>query len=293
MNHHRKRWRVLAFLVIAILGDRLGGYLVGRVYLSTRFRFAEMFAGRLPSDLTFLGNSRGVHMFHRPPLERVTGQRVSNLSFNGMPATMLPVLFADYVDHHEPPSKIFVEVSCIGRDNEPASLERFHVLTGTSRTFDATHRRHAPTDHLACRVSHLYRYNSELLWRSVLFVRETDQDWIMTSQLSDNWESQLTPGMIRQFRPSVVDMDSLKDLLALAEEHGTQTTLILAPYFPDYFAQTRGCDAWLEWIEKETGRPVVNYATALDDQALFADPIHLNPDGADRLASLMQERGDL
>ena len=283
----RNVWKCVAFLAICFVGDRVGGYFMGRVFMSTRFRFAELYEGRLPADLLILGNSRGVHMFHRPPIQAITGKRVTNLSFNGMPATMLPVIYTDYIRYHEPPKRMFVEVSCLGRNNEPGSFERFRVLADRSDSFRRLQRRLAPSDCVACQISHLYRYNSELFWRSILFFRESDQDWIMKSTLDENWRQNLNPETIRRFEPSSMDIDALKELLVIADDNGTDVTLIFAPYYPDYFHLTEGSPAWLQWIERETGKTVVDYSTSLKELSLFADPIHLNPDGAERLAELM------
>lgn len=285
--------KIAAFIIVCFIGDRVGGFLIERLFMNTGFRYAELYSGDLPASLVFIGNSRGVHMFHRPPFEAASNQKVANLSFNGLPATMLPVVIGDYLKHHEAPERIFVEVSCLGRSNEPGSLERFRILTNESDSFDRVHWQHAPVDHIACKLSHLYRCNSELLWRSVLFLRGSDQDWIMTSVLSEDWQERMPIESIRRFEQSSVDLEAMKQMIEIAERDQTEVSLVLAPYFPGYFNLTRDSREWIRWIEEGTGKTVLDYSATIDDAKLFADPIHLNPDGAIRLAEIMVARGDL
>ena len=283
----------VAFLVVGFVGDRVGGFAMGRLFMSTHFRYSDLYRGDLAADLVFLGNSRGVHMFHRPPLQRVSGQRVANLSFNALPAAMLPVVFEDFLDHQDAPSKIFIEVSCIGRVTEPGSLERFTVLGDRSAGFNEVLAKCSPKSYWASEVSHLYRYNSDLMIRSLFFLRKSDQDWIMESVVAPSWRASLPDEKIRHFARSQDDLESLKRTIALAEKHEVEVTLILAPYLPEYFAMTQSCPEWLGWLEAETGKKVLDYSTFIDDTALFADPIHLNPPGAEALAQLLSDNGDL
>lgn len=289
----RNGWKILAFVVVTFVGDRVGGSVIERLFMNTKFRFAELYSGKLPSEIAFIGNSRGVHMFHRPPLQSASGRPIANLSFNGLPATMLPVVLEDYLIHHTAPQEVFVEVSCLGRVNEPGSLERFRIVTGQSASFDRVHRQSAPVDYAASEISHLYRCNSELLWRSVLFLRASDQDWIMTSVLRDDWKEVISPESIRRFDSSQADLQALQEMIQIADQHDVKVNLILAPYYPDYFELTEGVGKWLQRIEDQTGKKVLDYSTAIDQASLFADPIHLNPDGAARLSELMVKRGDL
>lgn len=284
---------VIVFLVVVFVGDRVGGLLLGRLFMSTHFRYADLYEGDLSADVLFMGNSRGVHMFHRPPLQAVSGKRVANLSFNAFPAAMLPVAMEDFIEHQNTPSELFIEVSCIGRVNEPGSLSRFTVLADRSGRFHEVLARHHPKQYWASRISHLYRYNSELLIRSLFFLKRSDQDWIMDSVVDSGWRETLADERIRKFERSASDLESLRETIAIAETNDIEVKLILAPYLPGYFVLTESCPAWLEWIETETGKKVLDYSLAIDDVELFADPIHLNPPGAEVLAKRMHQNGDL
>lgn len=283
---------VVAFLVVCFVGDRVGGFAMGRLFMSTHFRYSDLYAGNLSSDVLFLGNSRGVHMFHRPPLQQVSGKRVANLSFNALPATMIPIVLEDYLKNQNSPSELFIEVTCIGRVNEPGSLSRFTVLADRSEGFNQLLAKHRPKHYWASQISHLYRYNSELLIRSLFFLRKSDQDWIMESEVDAAWEETLPPEMIRRFERSEADLESLKEAISIAERNDVDVKLILAPYLPGYFALTDSCSEWLNWIETETGTKVLDYSLAIEDSSCFADPIHLNPKGAEVLARLLQRNGD-
>ena len=55
---------------------------------------------------------------------------------------------------------------------------------------------------------------------------------------------------------------------------------------------TEGSETWLAWIEETTNKEVVDYSNAITEASQFADPIHLNSTGAERLAELMVKRGE-
>ena len=291
LNPNRKHaLAVLSFLVVVAVGDRVGGYLLDRVFHSTKFRFAQIYSGELPADVVFIGNSRGVHMFHRPPLEELTGQEIANLSFNGMPASVMPTIFADYLQHHPAPKQLFVEVSCVGRQNEPGSLERFTVLSSTSSSFDEVLDEQNPVAAWCTKLSHLYRYNSELFLRSLLFRNQSDQDWIMESTVDKNWEQGFQH---RNFVQSSADVDAIRRLMRIAADHDIEVKLLLAPYLPEYASQLNSIAPWLSWLSEELKTPIADYSAAIQERDSFADPIHLNPIGARRLAIEMIKRGEI
>ncbi|SMP68249.1 hypothetical protein SAMN06265222_11125 [Neorhodopirellula lusitana] len=289
-----RNWlRALSLLALFLVGDRVGGYIMDRAFQSTRFRFSQVYSGDLPADLVFIGNSRGVHMFHRPPLEAISGQRVANISFNGMPAPMMPVIWNDYLEHHKAPSKVFVEVSCIGRDNEPGSLERFAVLMAHSPATCELMKRSRTQKYWWCQVSHLYRFNSELHRRSLFFLRNSDQDWIMDGQVPSDWHDPDFVSQHGQFQRSQDDVEAISKLIAIANQAGVEVELILAPYLPAYQAQLPSHAEWLAWLESELGQPIHDYSSALPDSKSFADPIHLNPEGAKTFASFLNDEAVL
>lgn len=285
--------KILMFVALVLLGDRTGGWLLHKGFHKTQFRFAQVMNGQLSADLVFLGNSRGVHMFHRPAIEEATGKQMANLAFNATPAVMVPVILEDYLFHHERPTQIFVEVSCVGRENEPGSLERFSVLASSSQSVMPTLYQERPRTYWFTKLSHLYRFNSELLIRSLFFLKHSDQDWIMDSVVDEQWQNSLGEAGVPQFQQNEVDASALSRTAEICESHGIDVVFILAPYLPDYARQIQNKDSWLRWLETELGHPILDYSAASIDVDGFADPIHLNANGAKQLAELLSASGDL
>ena len=210
-----------------------------------------------------------------------------------MPAEMMPGIFQDYLDHHEPPSKLLVEVSCIGRENEPGSLERFTVLLPQSKSTAGLIARTHPKTYWYCQLSHLYRFNSELTWRSLFFLRKTDQDWIMDGEVAPDWNDHYPKSRFREFTRSDGDAKAIAKLIDIASQSGIEVELILAPYLPEYYDQLEPNDAWLAWLEERLGQKVTDYSSVIKTRESFADPIHLNPRGAETFANFLQEQGKL
>jgi hypothetical protein len=206
---------------------------------------------------------------------------------------MLPV-WSDYLDHHPVPKILLLEVSGVGRVDEEGALERFTVCMGLSGSIRDLVRTQSPAVYRACLLSHLYRFNSEFLWRGLLAFRRSEQDWIMTSVVTDSTMDKERAEKILPVHRDLEKARTLARIVQLAEEKGVQVHLIFAPALPNLI-QHHGADlgAWQRWLESELGRTIVDYSRLLDDPKSFADPIHLNPQGASQLAQQLRRDGRL
>lgn len=135
-RQNRIVWAAL-FLALVWVGDRIGARVLDRAVMSTEFRYAELYKGTLAAEVVILGNSRGLHMFHPPAIREAAGRETANISYNALPTVLMPGLWSDYVSHqaksHQTlPKRLIFEVSCIGREDEAGSLERFKVFMSHS-----------------------------------------------------------------------------------------------------------------------------------------------------------------
>ena len=119
--------QVLIFLAIVFVGDRIGGEILERIFSRTGYRYAQLYESKLPAEIVVLGNSRGLHMFHPPAIEEITGRKVTNLAFNALPPVTMPTIWEDYLKHHPLPKLLVLEVSCISVEDEKGSLERMSI----------------------------------------------------------------------------------------------------------------------------------------------------------------------
>lgn len=279
---------VLMFLVILVAGDRICGGLIERLFMKSGFRYSMLYKGELQADIVVLGNSRGLHMFHPPAIEKVTGQDVANLSFNALPAVAMPVVWEDYLEKHEPPKLLILEVSCAGAPEEKGSLERFSVLIDQNPKYsDLIHNKN-PTFYYAAKLSRIFRYNSSLMWRSGMFLKRSDQGWIMNSELNEESMNQVVNSSDTTLLRSEENAKALRHVIETAEARGVEVKLVMAPYLPAYYDRLPQPEKWLKWIESELDRPVINQKGILTDASSFSDHLHLNEAGALKFAERLQ-----
>lgn len=282
---------IVFFLAILFIGDRVGGNLIDRVMMRTKFRYPLLYTGDLPADIIVLGNSRALHMFHPPAINDATGLRCVNLSFNALPTVAMPALWEDYLDRHDAPRQLILEVSCVGREDEVGALERFTTLMAHSPRINEVMVDHNPAEYWSARLSHLYRYNSELMWRSLFFLKKNDQDWIMQGTATEPQLARIMSHPIEPLIRSEKHVAAFRKIIAIAEKHDVEVKLILAPYHPDYLPAVAELPEWFAWIGQQLDRPIDDYRTEITDAAGFADHIHLNPDGARQLADKLSRDG--
>src|SRR5215208_6499438 len=90
----------LLFLAVVLAGDRLGAGVLRRLLLQSQSRFSTVYRGAARADVLVVGDSRAVNGVNRSEAQRLGGQRVFNLGYNGMGSVLTEALIADYLDHN-------------------------------------------------------------------------------------------------------------------------------------------------------------------------------------------------
>lgn len=273
-------FKLLFFVGVLLLGDRLGGYALSKMVARSGQRFPMIYEGGLESEIAILGNSRGIHMFHPPAIEEVTGARVANLAFNDLSPEVMTILWEDYLENHSPPKLLILEVSCIGVVDHPGSIERFSFLLNRNPKFGSVIADANQTHYYVSQLSHLFRFNSPLTWRSLLFLKKNDQSWIMNSQLNPEMMAGTIANADAELRRNEKRLDAIRAISESAESRGTSVRLVVAPYAPDYFTRLDDYPDWLRWVETSLGRPVEDLTMEVSELQYFADHLHLNEAGA-------------
>ncbi len=281
---------VLIFLVIVFVGDRLGGEILQRVFLGRGFRYAEMYAEKLDAEVAVLGNSRGLHMFHPPAIEEITGKKVANLSFNALPPVTMPVIWEDYLKRHPAPKLLILEVSCISVEDEKGSLERMSVLMDQNPKYGQLIKRRNSTFYWGTQISRLFRYNSSLLWRSLL-IGGSDQSWIMDSELNEEMLNAMVQESDSTLLRVAENAEAIKEVLRIAKEHDIKVKALVAPYYPQYCDRLTDVEEWISWVQEELEVTVEDHSRLLKERGDFADHLHLNAKGARNLAEKLNSIG--
>jgi hypothetical protein len=172
-----KRFAVwFVFLAIVVMaGDRIGAFLCSRV-LRSQFRFSRVYRGGSNADVIVIGDSRGVHSFFAPTLEKLTGRPALNLSFNSMSVPIAEALLSDYLEHNARPRMVIIEATCVVVDR--GLVPELRTYADLSPRLEALHATQHPRAAIAGRAFRMLRYDSEFFLRALTYLRRSDQDWI-------------------------------------------------------------------------------------------------------------------
>jgi hypothetical protein len=304
---------IFAFLLLAFLGDRLGGFILKHITQSSQFRYSRLYYGKEDADILFVGNSRGLTFF-QPEVERITGMTTMNLSYNGMPADLAKTLVMDYLDKHKAPKIMIVDVTLCDRENEVLK-NGFNVYSSESQRLTdlikANVGTHRPIDTellidtldiyagkkvlYGGLVSHVFRYNSEVFQRVLYYKNRTDEDWLIDRVINEKAatnDKDLTSYPVRMFPRMIAH---LKEMIDYAKAKGVDVRLVINPYLPA-FAETKSIrDTFLmplkDFVEAQTGMTIKDYSTALTEREDIGDYQHANKKGSTKYMNILQQDG--
>ena len=277
---------IIAFLSLALLGDRIGGYFLNKITENSQFRYSRLYYVNQDADILFVGNSRGL-TFYQPEVEKLTSLKTMNISYNGMPADLAKCLVMDYLDHHKAPKVMVVDVTLCDRENDMLK-SGFNLYTPASPRLDTLLRGiHSPDDWAGRKivyggkVSWLYRHNSEIFQRVLYHRNKTDEDWLIDRVISTSAanDTSLRSYQVRMF-PNMVA--HLKEMIEYAQNKGVEVKLVINPYFPAFAESVR--DSFLTplktYVQSQTNISIKDFSTALPDREDIGDFQHANKKGS-------------
>jgi hypothetical protein len=301
---------ILAFLLLAFVGDRLIGHFLKNITESSQFRYSRLYFSTEDADILFVGNSRGL-TFYQPEVELLTGKKTMNLSYNGMPADLAKCLVMDYLDHHTPPKTMIVDITLCDRENEvlksgmnsyvPYSQRLTDLIKNTvsTKVITADPLVIDTLDILAGKkvfyggqFSQLYRYNSEIFQRVLFHKNKTDKDQLIDRTIGESasTDTSIKSYKVRMF-PNMVK--ELKEMVDYAKAKGVDVKLVINPYFPAFAETIR--DSFLTplktHVEAQTNMHVSDYSTILTAREEIGDYQHANKKGSIRFMQILMAHG--
>jgi len=296
-------------------GDRLFGWVLKQLTEKSQFRYSRLYQGKAKADILLVGNSRGL-IFYQPYIEKITGKKTFNISYNGMPINLAEVLVKDYLEKYPAPKQMILDVSMCDRLNK-SLISGFNIYTPYSpRMYDLIHLNDT-TGAVAGKIVNLYRYNSEIFQRSIFYLNKTDEDWLLDRVINDamvagitdyvadtikivkrdtikpeDRKERLFKGVMNQIASTVTGktngedeyvkgvMEHLAATVNYAKSKGVDVQLVINPYYPPYLDKLVNLDLLKAEAEKATGMKVHDYSAAVTDREGFGDYQHLNKAGS-------------
>ena len=320
----KKLYWVFIVILLFFAGDRLFGWVLKQLTEKSQFRYSRLYQDEAAADILLVGNSRGL-IFYQPHIEKITGKKTFNISYNGMPMNLAEVLVKDYLEKYPAPKQMILDVSMCDRLNK-SLISGFNLYTPYSpRMYDLVHQNDT-TGAIAGKIFHIYRYNSEIFQRSMFYLNKSDEDWLLDRVINDAMVTGITnykPDTIKivhrdTIRPedrkerlfkSIVSnltsskngeveyvkgvMEHLASTVEFAKAKGVDVQLVINPYYPPYLDKLVNLDQLKAEAERATGMKVHDYSNSVKDREGFGDYQHLNKAGSRIFLDKLLEDGIL
>lgn len=282
---------IAALVLLTFAGDRIGGVVLKKIILDSKFRYSRMYGGQANADILLVGNSRGLS-FYQPYMEEMTGLSTFNISYSAMPMNLAEVLVRDYLARYEKPEYLFIDVTICDRLN-PQLIAGFNCYSSFSDRLDSLIHAVAPSVSYGGKVSHLFRYNSEIFQRAFYYSNKMDEDWLLDREISsrlkqdigsvDSPTVELVPEMLQHLAATV----------KFAEEQDIKVKLVVSPYYFPFAERIKNLDAMVAQVEAATGMEVHDYSRAIKEPEDFGDYQHINVRGSRTYIQLLRQDGVL
>lgn len=282
-----------AILILFLVGDRLGAWVLQKLTEKSQFRYSRLYLGEEAADLLLVGNSRGL-IFYQPYIEQKTSLSTFNFSYNGLPMNVAATLIRDYYDRYPAPSRMIIDVTMCDRLNDPL-LSAFGLYSSYSENMASLVKINSPKSYYAGQLTRLFRYNSEVFQRTLNYLDRSDEDWLtdrviskaMVQGIYEEPDYQIArdeAGYMQGFNEL---LEALNQSIQLAESKGTKVVLVVNPYYIPFAQKITNLNEFIGKIEKATGHPVHNYAFSIDKVEAFGDYQHLNKYGSELYIDLL------
>ncbi len=287
----KKSLWIFATIALFFAGDRAAGLLLKKAIDSSQFRYSRMYAGEAQSDILLVGNSRGL-IFYQPYIEEITGKKTFNLSYNGMPIDLAGELVKDYLEEYKAPKKLILDVTMCDRF-DTVMISGFNLYTPYSENITNLILKNDDNSFYGGKLSHLYRYNSEIFQRSLFYLNKSDEDWLLDREINDFMVANVQQEEAYQIGYEAKMIEYLTTTVQLAKSKGVEVHLVINPYYPEFGKQVENLKDLKRDVEMATGLTVRDYSLAVKEQKGFADYQHLNKYGARQYLDLLKRDGVL
>lgn len=273
---------LLLAVVVFFVGDRIGGRILDNLLYRSPQRFPALYSGRFDADTVVIGNSRGVNLLDWPLAEKESGTSIVNISHNAMPPQIARAIFADYLEHNPKPKRLVIEVSNVTTPTAEGAMLDYKPFWGRSDRLRKLGEAFSPLTAAACRVTHLYQYNSEMFPRAMSYLASGNNDQ------NAGMRMMIPPALIEEteamepfeLTADPQEVEALRGLVEDARAAGIDVQLVLAPYLPAYAARMSNLDEFVDEVSAALGQDVQDFSRSLEATEEFADRVHMNPKGS-------------
>jgi len=218
-----------------------------------------------------LGNSRAVNSFNERQGSILSGKKVINLAYNGMPNNNI-IDFVDDINEKYTGKLIYIEISSL--------FERSNSSNEYSFYMDKSKFIFSRFENTRYRYIKLLSYNNEFFLRNLYYLNRSDQDW--SNQNVINAPILNSISKIKPFN-LINEKDQFEKRVQLIQSkcdaRGNKLVYFLAPYFPAFLSKVLDYNYLTNFFLNQRGA-FIDLNQYLMPNSYFADRVHTNFNGA-------------
>jgi len=275
----RRLGLLVAIASLFFVGDRCFAWLCDQATKTSQARLPKAYTGRMNCDVVILGNSRAIKSFDLPQLEQKLSVTVANLGVNGMRPALLNAVALDFLAANAKPKFCFIEVSYLKNDWDDALAAEFIPYASYGKHTNELLWERLPKHMIADQIFHLRRFGGQQFFRSLTFLKKSDQEEASKRSMTAAAEAALDSSPEAVYASSKETLAAFAALVATLEQSDVKVTLIFAPIQETFRNKIAGLPEWIQQVAAATNHSVRDYSAGLSDRKFFADSVHLNQDG--------------
>ena len=261
---------IIYFLIVFI--SQIGVYYTFNAIFSnySDFRFNRYFKND-NFDIFILGNSRAVNSVNERQGSILSGKKVINLAYNGMPNNNI-IDFVDDINEKYTGKLIYIEISSL--------FERSNSSNEYSFYMDKSKFIFSRFENTRYRYIKLLSFNNEFFLRNLYYLNRSDQDWSNQNVINEpilKSIAKVKPFNLINERHQFEERIQL--IQSKCDAKGNKLIYFLAPYFPTYLSKARDYDD-LKKVFLKRKLAFVDLNQYLLPVSYYADRVHTNSQGA-------------
>jgi hypothetical protein len=263
--------RVVIFFLIVFI-SQLGLYFAFNAIFSnySDFRFNRYFRND-NFDIFILGNSIAVNSINERIGSVLSGKKVVNLAYNGMPNSNI-IDFVDDINEKYTGKLIYIEISSLFKRSNSSNEYAFYM--------DKSKFIFSRFENTRYRYINLLRYNNEFFLRSLYYLNRSDQDW--SSQNVINVSILKSIAKDKPFN-LINEKHQFEERIQLIQSKcdakGNKLIYFLGPYFPTYLSKALDYD-YVKKVFLKRRLTFIDLNQYSMPNSYYSDRVHTNSNGA-------------
>jgi len=288
-----KTLKAFIFFIVLFLG---GQWVIVQVlqYIidESQFRFSKLYQGGkvMDYDIISIGNSRTLNSFYTPYVNEKYDVGAYNLAYNGMTTRLTEAILDDYFELHETPEYVIVEISHVFSELDNNEASNYNIYS--NRSDNINHLIGVEDSKLSnvTKLFPLFRYNNELLFRTLFYLNKSDQSWINRYSITKDYVHQISEMKDVELEINSKHAPALVAISKLIEDNGAKAVFFLAPYYPTYAEKIINIDEALAEIEQLLELSIIDLSrmNSIPSEG-YADKIHTNHIGATYISDTLMQ----